>query len=197
MTTTTTSMTANEFFDWVRQDENAGKLFELDRGRVVEVSRAGEQHGFVAANVARLLGNYAFSQKRGYVCANDTGVLWERDPDTVRGPDVLYYAEKRRTREMHPKYSEQIPQLIVEILSPNDRISKVNARMARFLHWGVAVAWLADPEDSTLTVYRPDQPPRVYEAREELTDETLLPGFKHRVAEFFLSPGEEEELDES
>ena len=64
--------------------------------------------------------------------------------------------------------------------------------MARFLRWGVAVAWLADPEDSTLTVYRPDRPPEVLEAGQELVDENLLPGFRHSVAEFFASPGEDE-----
>lgn len=192
MTTTTKLMSATEFFDWVQRPENAGKHHELERGRAIEMSRAGERHGFVAGNLARILGNYTFERRRGYVCANDTGVLWERDPDTVRGPDVLYYSERRRAREMHPKYSEQIPKLIVEVLSPNDRISKVNTRMAQFLHWGVSVAWLADPEDSTLTVYRPDRPPKVYEADDDLTDEELLPGFTFHVADFFAAPGEDD-----
>jgi Uma2 family endonuclease len=191
-TTATQLMTAEEFHDWVHRPEQAGKHFELEKGRAVEVSRAGEMHCFVAGNIARILGNYTFQKRRGYVCANDTGVLWEHDPDTVRGPDVIYYAEKRKTRELHPKYSEQVPRLIVEVLSPNDRMSKVNERLSRFLAWGVALAWLADPEDSTITVYRSDAAPRVYKAEEELSGGDVLPDFSCRVADFFLAPGEEE-----
>src|SRR3954452_21965797 len=125
MTTTAQQlMTAEEFFDWVHRPENSGKHFELERGRVVEVSRPGELHGFVAGNFARILGNYAYQQKRGYVCANDTGVIWERAPDVVRGPDVIYYTEKRRRRDLSPRYSDQPPALAIEVLSPNDRLSK-------------------------------------------------------------------------
>jgi Uma2 family endonuclease len=192
MAITTQLMTAAEFFDWAQRPENAGRRFELERGRAVPMSRAGEQHGFVAGNFARILGNYTFARKRGYVCANDTGVLWERDPDTVRGPDVLYYAERRRTQEMHPKYSERVPKLIVEVLSPNDRLGKVTKRMGEFLRWGVAVAWVADPEDRTLTVYRADRAPAVYQADETLTDEEALPGFAQLVGDFFAAPGEDE-----
>jgi Uma2 family endonuclease len=193
MTTTATElMTAEAFYDWVQAPEQAGKHFELDRGRAVEVLRAGEAHGFVAGNIARILGNYTFGKRRGYVCTNDTGVLWERDPDTVRGPDVIYYADKRKTPELHPKYSDQVPRLIVEVLSPNDRMSKVNDRLSHFLAWGVALVWLADPEDATITVYRSAAAPRVFKADEELSDGDVLPDFSCRVADFFLAPGEEE-----
>jgi Uma2 family endonuclease len=194
MTTTTTQlMTAEQFHDWVNQSENAGKHYELERGRVIEVSRPGELHGFVAVNIGRILGNYTFERRKGYVCGNDTGVIWERGPDTVRGPDLIYYDKKSRGRDLSPRYSDVVPKLVVEVLSPNDRTGKVNKRIAQFLKWGVAVVWLADPDDSTITVYRPDRAHKVYSADEELTDEELLPGFRCRVGDFFILPGEDEE----
>ena len=193
MTTTATDlMTAEQFFDWVNRPENAGKHYELERGRVVEVSRPGEAHGSVAANFTRLLLNYAFARKKGYVCSNDTGVIWERSPDSVRGPDVIYYDKKVRRRDLNPRYSDEVPQLVVEVLSPNDRMSKVNARIGKFLERGVPVVWLADPEDSTITVYRLNRTPTVLQPEEEITDE-VLPDFRLRVSEFFVSPGEEED----
>jgi hypothetical protein len=45
-------LTAEEFYDWAHRPENAGKSYELERGEVVEVSRPGELHGVVCANVA-------------------------------------------------------------------------------------------------------------------------------------------------
>src|SRR5581483_11370388 len=93
--TRTKLMTAEEFFDWVHRPENEGKDYELYRGEDVEMSRPGERHGLVCANVARILGNYMVQQRRGYVLANDPGTLLARDPDTVRGPDVVYHMAKK------------------------------------------------------------------------------------------------------
>jgi Uma2 family endonuclease len=194
MTTTATDlMTAEQFFDWVSRPENGGKHYELERGRVVEVSRPGEHHGYVALNIGRILGNYTHAKKKGYVCGNDTGVIWERKPDTVRGPDVIYYAKRIRRRDLNPRYSDEIPQLVVEVLSPNDRMSKVNARIADFLAKGTPLVWLADPEDSTVTVYRADRAHKVLQPGDEITGEDVLPDFKVRVAEFFEVPGDEED----
>src|SRR4051794_15855278 len=98
-------MTAEEFFDWVHRPENAGRRYELERGRVVETSRPAphvseEERGFVAANVGRILGNYSHARKSGYVCGNGTGVVWERSPDEVRGPAVIYYDKRARFRDL-------------------------------------------------------------------------------------------------
>jgi Uma2 family endonuclease len=191
--TATDLMTAEQFFEWIDRPENAGKHFELERGRIAEVSRPGEAHGYVPGNIARILGNHTHEKRTGYVCGNDTGVIWERAPDTVRGPDVIYYAKKVKRRDLNPRYSDEVPNLVVEVLSPNDRMSKVNTRIGKFLDHGVAIVWLADPTDSTITVYRANRAPRVYQPEEEITGEELMPDFRVRVSEFFDLPGEDEE----
>ncbi len=54
----TTLMTADEFWDFVHRPENRDRIFELERGKVVELSRPGEVHGVVCANVMWILGAY-------------------------------------------------------------------------------------------------------------------------------------------
>ena len=192
MTTTTAHLlTADEFFDWSNRPENRDRHFELEKGKVVEVSRPGERHGVTCANTVRLLGNFGFERRRGYVVANDTGVIWELDPDTVRGPDVMYYARGRRFADMNPKYSEDPPDVLVEVLSPTDRITKVTRRVAEFLHWGTKYVWVLDPEDRTLTIYRQDRPPEVLDAVQEVVGEGPLEGFRCKVADFFYSAEDE------
>jgi len=191
MTTTTAQrMTAEEFYEWTNRPENGGKHHELERGEVVEMSRPGELHGLVCANVTRILGNYTFQRRKGYVLANDVGIVWERNPDTVRGPDVVLYDHFRKYGELNPKFCEDVPPLVVEVRSPNDRMSKINRRLSQFLDWGVALVWLVDPEDQTVTIYRRDKRPEVLEANEELTGDDILPDFRCRVADFFYVPGE-------
>lgn len=71
-------------------------------------------------------------------------------PTRFRIPDVVV------TRG---KPDEQIltrpPLLCIEILSPEDRISRTNARIQEYLGVGVPVVWLVDPTEQRLWIYRP------------------------------------------
>ncbi len=185
--TTTKRMTAAEFFDWVHRPENQGKHLELVRGEVVEMSRPGERHCLVCSNVGWVLNNYVRQQRKGYVLNNDPGLLLERDPDTVRGPDVVFFEGSRPYREMNPKFAEGLPTLAVEVLSPTDRIGKVTRRITQFLHSGIRLVWLIDPEACDVTVFRPGKDPYVVEQHQELTGDEILSGFRCPVAEFFFS----------
>src|ERR1700732_5250163 len=135
--TTTQPMTAEEFCDFVHRPENANKWFELVRGEVIEPPPPQKPHGFVCVNIGRLLGNYTFEIGRFYPTGNDSGVILERDPDTVRGPDVAIYNDANSFEELHPKYGEVPPLLAVEVLSPNDRLGKVMRKVKAYLKAGV------------------------------------------------------------
>jgi Uma2 family endonuclease len=185
-------MTAEEFFEWVHRPENRGRHFELERGKVVEMPSPGERHGATCSNVNFELVKYVRERRKGYVCGNDTGVIWEHDPDTVRGPDVIYYDVQRRFDELNPKYSEDPPTLAVEVLSPTDRPTQTTQRVTRFLRGGVKVVWVLDPEDRTVTVYLADRAPEVLESGQELSGGAALPGFRCRVGDLFFLPGEEQ-----
>jgi Uma2 family endonuclease len=188
---TTQRMTANEFFDFVHRPENAGKWFELVRGEVIELPPPGERHGVVCSNVNLALSLYVRQRKQGYVICNDTGVLLDRDPDTVRGPDVAYFETSRRYTEMNPKFVEQTPALVVEVWSPNDRPGKMTRRVAGYLRSGVKMVWLIDPEECDVTIYRPGQEDEVYDRTQDLSGGDLLPGFRCAVADLFFSTGDQ------
>jgi Uma2 family endonuclease len=191
MTTLPTAlMTASEFWDWVHRPENRDRHFELERGKVVEVSRPGEVHGVVCANATWILGGYVRHRRKGYLCGNDTGIIWEGDPDTVKGPDLFFYDKNVSFGELNPKWTEEIPTLVIEVLSPSDRLTKVARRISQFLKWGVPLVWLVDPEEQTVTIYRPDRPLEVLESIQELTGGDILPDFRCPVAEFFFMPSE-------
>ena len=182
--------TADEFYDWTHRPENRDRLFELEEGDVVEMSRPGIRHGVVCANANGILWTYTRQVKKGYLCSNDAGLLLERDPDTVRGPDVFVYLESRKLNELELKYSERMPKLIVEVLSPNDRMATVQKRINAFLEKGVAMAWMLDPDERTVTIYLPNRLPIVIEEDEEVTGQGVLPDFRCKASDFFASAGE-------
>lgn len=154
------------------------------------MSRPGELHGAVCTNGVRLLSNYTFERKKGYVLANDAGLLLERDPDTVRGPDISLYVDNRKLKELEKKWAKRLPKLIVEVMSPNDRMGKMLNRISKFLKKGVAMVWLLDPEDETLTIFMHNKEPMVLERDEEVSGLKALPEFRCKVADFFAMPGE-------
>jgi Uma2 family endonuclease len=183
-------MTADEFFDFVNDPRNRDRHFELEAGKVVKVSRPGELHGAVCTNGVRLLSNYTFERKKGYVLANDAGLVLDRAPDTVRGPDISLYLEARKLKDLEKKWPKRLPKMIVEVMSPNDRMGKMLKRIAKFLKKGIAMAWLLDPEDETLTIFLPNREPIVLERDEEVAGLKALPDFRCKVADFFAMPGE-------
>ena len=103
---TTKLLKAEEFFDWVHLPENTNKWFELVRGEVIELPPPTKPHGVVCINVGYVLSSYSRHRRKGYVTGNDSGVILEHDPDTVRGPDVAYYEDAQTFAELHPKYGE-------------------------------------------------------------------------------------------
>ena len=183
-------MTAEEFFDFANRPENRDRHFELVKGKVVKVSRPGDRHGSICAIISYILVGYTRAIKRGHATTNDTGIVLERDPDTVRGADVALYLEKVRYRQLKLKYEQKMPKLVVEVLSPNDRQGKMQKRINKFLEKGVAMAWLIDPEAETLTIFQPNKQPIVLERDEEVSGLKALPDFHCKVADFFVMPGE-------
>lgn len=188
-TAATKLITAEEFYEWVNRPENKDKYCELERGEIVEMSRPGKRHGFVCSNVVVILWSYARQRKKGYVCSNDTGWIVERDPDTVRGPDIMFFEDAATYEELDKGFSSTPPRLSVEVLSPNDTPSKLQPRIEEQIQSGVPLIWVIDPESCTVRVIQPGKDERVLGENEELVCEDVLPGFRCLVADFFKLPG--------
>jgi Uma2 family endonuclease len=136
------------------------------------------------------LGNFTFYRGHGFVCTNDTGVILDTDPDTVRGIDVSTYEEPLTYSQLPRKYATRLPLLAVEVLSPDGRPGKTMRRVTEFLRRGIALVWIVDPEARDVTVHRPGCEPYVVSGDEELTGDGVLPEFKCRVSDLFRLPGE-------
>ena len=188
---TTKRMTAEEFCDWVHRPAQTNKWFELVRGEVIELPPPFKPHGAITFNISRILGGYVYASGKGYCTSNDAGVILERDPDTVRGPDIAYYEDAAMLEDLHPKYGEVPPRLAIEILSPSDKAGQITRKITDYLSNGVEAVWLIDPEQRNVTVYQPEKTPYILQGNQELTCKSILPGFRCVVEELFLlHPGQ-------
>ena len=182
-------MSAEEFSVWALEPDQRDRRWELVRGRVVEVPPPSWCHGTVCFLIAHVLGEYVFRRGAGLVSTNDTGVLVERDPDTLRGADLLLFLEAPRLADL-PQYVSEPPNLVVEVVSPSDRVGRTNLRVSQYLRMGVGLVWLVDPEDRTVSVYHAEEPHQVLCESDVLTGNSVLPEFSCQVADLFRLPGQ-------
>ena len=179
---TTALLTAEEF----AQRLDPGYPEELVRGRVEPMPMPKPRHGEICANAVLIIGGHAKNHDLGRVLGNDTGVVTQRGPDTVRGADVNYYSFARVPKGPLPdRYLDTPPDLVVEVLSPHDRWARVLAKVAEYLDAGTNVVIILDDERRLAHVYRPDGATRLLTADEELTIPDLLGDFCVRVGRFF------------
>ncbi len=182
MTPTATLLTADEY---LRSPEN-GRPTELVRGRVVPMNLPAPRHGQICLKVGRLLGNFAEDNKLGHVVSNDSGILTQHDPDTVRGADIAYYSYARVPPGPFPRgYLTVLPELVFEVRSATDRWNNVIAKVAEYLQAGVTVVCVLDEQTCSAQLFYADELPRTLSERDELTFPDLLPGFRVAVGRFF------------
>ncbi|MEZ6061229.1 MAG: Uma2 family endonuclease [Planctomycetaceae bacterium] len=158
---------------------------ELIRGEVKLMSPAGSRHGWVAASVGRILGNFVLDRKLGHVFGAETGFVIESDPDTVRAPDAAFVRIGRVSGRIPSGYFPGAPDLAVEVVSPGDTSTEVHQKAEQWLRSGASVVWLIDPTRETGAVCRLEDGEFHLRSVRELAAPELLPGFSLPVHDLF------------
>jgi Uma2 family endonuclease len=158
---------------------------ELIRGVLVMMSPAGAEHGKIANRIGYLLTRFVVGRRLGEVFAAETGFQIGRDPDTVRAPDVAFVREAALREGIGKGFWQGAPDLAVEVLSPNDTPSEIQAKVRDWLDAGASQVWVADPAQRTISVHRPSAPIEVFREPDELRVDDLLPGLRLPVSAVF------------
>ena len=162
-----------------------GDRFELVDGELVE-RKMGSLAGWISNRVGSRFERYA--EEHGGVAFGEGG--WFRcfpdDPERVRRPDACYIRAGRLSGDRIPAGHITIaPEVVVEVISPNDVYYEVEAKVEEYLDAGVPLVWLINPDNRSVRVFRAGQPVIQLRAHEELTGDDILPGFRCPVAELF------------
>lgn len=163
---------------------------ELVEGRIVPMSLTSSNHALLEGEIHARLWNFNQQRKAGWLLVGESGVYTERNPDSVRGMDVAFISKAR-----HPArpigFLEIAPELIVEIISPNDRWRDVQEKLEEYFAIGVDVVWVVEPSKRQLFVYHDvDQLTRLTIA-DTVRGEGVLEGFELPLAELFAETQDE------
>ena len=161
------------------------KRTELVKGALVVREPAGYRHGEVAVKLTMAIAGFVHDRQLGAVLAAETGFKLFTNPDTVRAPDVAFVHRDRLPESSPAGYAPFAPDLVVEVLSPDDRPGEVLAKVADWLSAGCWLVWVVDPVRRTARVYRADGTESLLTDRDALDGEEVLPGFACPLASMF------------
>ena len=161
---------------------------ELIRGVLHETMPAGLKHGKIAIRLGGRMDAHVEQGHLGHVFGSDSGVLLERNPDTVREPDLAYVSAERLPLDADiDGYCPVAPDLVVEIKSPSDSEQEVDEKATMWLSHGVRTALVINPEAATIRVRQPGLPAVTLTVDDTLDVGEILPGFTCPVREILGS----------
>ena len=181
MVAQTQLMTADELLSL----PDDGYRYELVRGELRKAPLNGAEHGIVAAHFALALSLYVEPHNLGTLVAN-AGFLIESDPDHVRAPDLAFVRRERDEAAGYvPGYFPGPPDLAVEVISPHDRYTDVEEKVADWLAAGVQLVILVNPRNRSVTLRAPGQPPVTLTDQDTLDGGAVIPGWQMPVRDIF------------
>jgi Uma2 family endonuclease len=150
-------------------------------------------HGDVAARILVAISEHLTTERRkngwplprGRVVAAETGFTLQRNPDTVRAPDVAYVRIDRCPTQPSAAFPEFAPDLVIEVLSTSDRAAAVREKVADRLAAGSPPVWVVDPADQVARIYRADGSESHVAATDALHGEDVLPGLRVALTDLF------------
>lgn len=182
MTTTTTLLTA----EGLLRLPDDGQRYELIAGVLHTMPPTGDEHGGVVVTLAASLHGYVQAHRLGRVRAGEPGYILTRNPDTVRAPDVAFLSRERAGAGGPVRgYREGAPDLVAEVVSPNDRPAGIAEKVATWFRHGARMVLVLDPRPRTVAVYRSPTDVRVLTMADTLGGEEVVPGWRVPVAALF------------
>jgi len=139
---------------------------------------------------------YQFTQLKGEgeVYTETTFILPDRtDRNWVEGsriPDLMVFTGQRIAdyEAQNPDHNARplalVPDLVIEVVSPNDKVSELDEKIDLYLLDGVRLIWVVDPQRRKATVYAPDMvQPHHLTVNGVLDGGDVLPGFTVKLVD--------------
>jgi len=181
--------------DFIRKFDEEGS-FEILDGEIVPKMPNVFGHTTTANRIAFVINTFAIPKKLGEAFVEGTIIKPDSfDRNWVKGsriPDVLYVSQERLNdyKDANPDWESRplalIPDLVIEVVSPNDSYTETNKRVKRYLEDGVRLVWVFDPQERTIVIHVPNSDQQTTLSGEaKLTGGEVIPGFEIGLTEIF------------
>ena len=164
--------------------DNAGLDYqlELEEGKIQIVGPSDIISSEISARLSAMLYVWVSPRRLGRIFDSAGGFIM---PDrNLKAPDVSFVRASRLKKSVR-YFGELVPDLVVEIKSQSDRIKPLQEKIEKFIELGAQVGILIDPDQLTVTVYRPTGKPILLQDEDTLKITELFPGWKLAINELW------------
>lgn len=117
---------------------------------------------------------------------NNTGIAFDSSggfklPNGAdRSPDAAWIPKEKwenLTPEQRQKFLPFCPDFLIELRSPSDNLNALQKKMKEYIKNGTKLAWLINPQDRQVEIYRKGQEVERLDNPQILSGESILPNF--------------------
>lgn len=134
-------LTVDDLWEISHRPENDGKKFELIDGVLYEMHPPGETHGIIVSQLIVLLSLYVKARRLGRITAETAYYLDRHNP---LSPDIAF-TRVERLKPPVEGYVAQMPDLAIEVKSPENMMEELKQKSERYLRNGVPLVWIVQP----------------------------------------------------
>ncbi|MEL6500722.1 MAG: Uma2 family endonuclease [Cyanobacteria bacterium J06623_1] len=167
--------------------QNHDTKFEMtSQGELIIMSPTGSESGRQNGDLFGQIWYWNRQTKLGVAFDSSTGFTLPNN--AKRSPDVSWIIKTRwdeLTMEQKRKFAPITPDFVLELLSPNDRLSDTQNKMQEYQECGVKLGWLIYPDEKRVEIYRSGQDLEVLIDPESLSGEELMAGLTVELNEIF------------
>jgi Uma2 family endonuclease len=133
-------------------EEEISERYEIDDGLRDIMTSPTPEHQITEGNISRAFEDYQDRSSAGLAFRSPRDVVVSKYPLIVREPDVLFVSiERWGGRALSdPSPMQNAPELVVEVLSPNETRRQMDRKVGQYASAGVVECWLVSPEASTV-----------------------------------------------
>jgi Uma2 family endonuclease len=181
-------LSLSEFIE-IYEREGAFEIINGERRKLVPTVAI---HVWVIRALFRILDAFCRKEQLGEVLQEMPYVLIY-DSNWVKGsrvPDLMFFTQERwqKYTKADPDWLKKpaviVPDMVVEVISANDRYSEINEKVRIYEDDKVKLIWVIDPEKKTVDVYE-DGKRLALSEKDSLTGGSVLPKLSIKLAEFF------------
>ena len=162
--------------------------YELIDGELREMPNVGAQSSWMVGRIFRHLDDWCAHTGGGLAITGEAGYRCFGRAAKVRKPDVSVIVCDPRTFVIPREDFRVVPNLVVEVVSPNETVEGLNGKVVDFRRAGTALIWVIDPSTRSATITRGDGTMAQLFEPAELSGEDVLPGFTLPLAAILPRP---------
>jgi len=178
-------MTDQEFVDFCNEHEDL-RFEATAEGDIIVKPPNWSINSARLAEIGMQLGIWARADGRGRTFASCAGFVL---PNGARRSPDSSWIPKSRIRQIDPVerkgYWRLSPNFVIKLRTNWDRTHVLRAAMDEYMANGTELGWLIDPEDKSVTIYRPNSTPETRRGILSIDGEGPVAGFVLDLSEIW------------